>query len=50
MIDLVTILEIAIGVLLCAGGLVISYKSSQFIFKRGKNDDENGGQFMVSRK
>ena len=50
MIDLVMILEWAMAVPLIIGGLVISYKMSQFVFKQGKNDDSNGGQFVVSRK
>tara|TARA_Y100001951_G_scaffold93999_1_gene90116 strand:- start:400 stop:558 length:159 start_codon:yes stop_codon:yes gene_type:complete len=49
-ITAITIVETVIAVLLMAGGLSIAYHSSKFIFKKGKNDDENGGQVVFSRK
>ena len=45
-----TIVETIVAILLMSGGLTIAYHSSKFIFRKGKNDDEKGGQFVLSRK
>ena len=46
---IIEILEMAVALVLLTGGLVIASKSAQFVFKRGRDDDENGGQEVVIR-
>ena len=47
---MIEILELVSALFLITGGLVIAYKSSRFVFRRGRGDDENGGQMVFSRK